>query len=527
MGVTTPEHPEYDVIIVGAGHNGLICGAVLAREGLRVLVLEQNRRLGGGCTTDEVTLPGFRHDLYGSSHVWIHANPDFKDLQPELETFGLRYIWAEDHITGHPDLDGPGIVIHRDVDRTCESIARYSPRDARRYREIYDNFRMIADGFVTAMFSAPNPPSLLAQALETTEAGLEMLRSYSMSPYDFTMENFEHPFVQTSIMGWATAPGISPNQEGRGELFYIMIPAIHVYGESIPEGGSVELPNAAARMIEHHGGRVLTGTPVTEYLVQGGAVSGVRIAAGTAYHASKAVVNGLNPRLLGEMFPDGVLDEDFRRKAQNYNVGDFTIARVHYALREPPRYHDDEVSRTPFQRVFESVDAVRTQWAEISMGVLPSNPFLWVACWTTKDPSRAPYGMHTLIMDTFVPITLSTGEEWEDVVDTYIDDVLLAKLREHAPNMVEGNIVGRYVQTGPAIERDNPCFVDGTTTGGALRIYQSGYFRPFPGYSNYRGPFQRFYFTGPYTHPGGAIAGAGTITANAILEDLGLRTPEW
>lgn len=519
--------PEYDVIIVGAGHNGLVCGAVLAEEGLSVLVLEQNRRLGGGCTTDEVTLPGFKHDLYGSSHVWIHANPDFKRLQPELERFGLRYIWAEDHITGHPDRNGPGIVIYRDVDKTCASIARYSPRDAARYREIYDNFRMIADGFVTTMFSPPNPPSLLPSALETTEAGLEMLRNYSMSPYDFTMENFEHPFVQTSIMGWATAPGISPNQEGRGELFYIMIPAIHVFGESIPRGGSVELPNAAARMIEHYGGTVLTRTPVTEYLVENGAVSGVKVADGRTFRAGRAVVNGLNPRLLAEMFPDADLDEDFRRKSQNYNVGDFTIARVQYALHEPPRYHDPEVTRTPFQRIFESVDAVRAQWAEISMGMAPTDPFLWVACWTTKDPSRAPDGKHTLIMDTFVPISLASGEKWDDVADTYIDQVLLPKLREHAPNMTEGNIIGRYTQTGPVIERDNPCFVDGTTTGGAMRIYQSGYFRPFPGYSNYRGPFDRFYFTGPYTHPGGAIAGAGTITANAILEDLGLRTPEW
>ena len=519
--------PDYDVIIVGAGHNGLVCGAVLAREGLRVLVLEQNHRLGGGCTTDEVTLPGFKHDLYGSSHVWIHANPDFKQLQPELERFGLRYIWAEDHITGHPDLDGPGIVIYRDVDKTCASIAQYSERDARRYREIYDNFRMIADGLVTTMFSAPNPPSLLPSVLETTEAGLEMLRNYSMSPYDFTMENFEHPFVRTSIMGWATAPGISPNQEGRGELFYIMIPAIHVFGESIPRGGSVELPNAAARMIEHYGGAVLTRTRVTEYLVEESAVTGVRVADGTVHRATKAVVNGLNPRLLGDMFPDDDLDPDFRRKARNYNVGDFTIVRVQYALHEAPRYRHPEITATPFQRVFESVDAIRAQWAEISMGVAPTDPFLWVACWTTKDPSRAPDGKHTLIMDTFVPINLASGEQWDDVADPYIENVLLSKLREYAPNMTEGNIIGRYVQTGPGLERDNPCFVDGTTTGGAMRIYQSGYFRPFPGYSDYRGPFDRFYFTGPYTHPGGAIAGAGTITANAILEDLGLRAPEW
>ena len=518
---------DCDVLIVGAGHNGLACGAVLAKEGLRVVVLERSHRLGGGVTTEEVTLPGFKHDLYGSSHVWIHANPEFKTLQPDLERHGLEYIWATDHITGHPSLDGPGIVVYRDVDKTCASIAQYSAADAETYRAIYDNFTSIADGFVTNMFSEPNPPSLLPMALETTVDGVELLRRYSMSPYDFTMEHFEHPVVQNFIMGWATAPGIRPDQEGRGELFYIMIPAIHVYGESIPKGGSVGLPNAMARMIEAHNGKVLTDTTVAEYVVEGGAVVGAKTTDGVTYTASKGVVNGLSPKLLPRMFADGSLPQDFVQKANNFNPGEFTIARVHYALNDKPEYRNPEITATPFQRIYESVDAVRTQWAEIAMGVAPTNPFLWVACWTSKDPSRAPEGKHTLIMDTFVPMELASGEHWDDVIDDYIDSVLLEKLREYTTNMGDDNILGRYVQTGPSIERDNPCFVNGSTTGGALRQYQSGYFRPFPGYSNFRGPLERFYFTGPYNHPGGAISAAGTITASKILEDLGLRKPEW
>ena len=74
-------------------------------------------------------MPGFKHDLYGSSHVWIHANPAFQELREELTQFGLDYIWEEDHITGHPDLNGPGIVIYRDIDKTCASIAAYSEKD--------------------------------------------------------------------------------------------------------------------------------------------------------------------------------------------------------------------------------------------------------------------------------------------------------------------------------------------------------------------------------------------------------------
>ncbi len=520
---------DYDVIIAGAGHNGLTCGAVLAKEGLKVLVVERNPWLGGGVITREVTLPGYRHDMYGSSHVWIHANTEFVKLMPELKKYGLNYIWANDHITGHPMREGPGIVVYKDVNKTVASIAQYSEKDAKQYKEIFDGFAEIKDGFVTNMFSPPLPPSLLSSVMEGTEDGLEMLRNYRLSPLDFTLENFENPHVQAFILGWATAPGVRPYQEGKGEMFYIMIPAIHVYGESIPEGGSAELPNALARMIEAYGGTVMTEASITKFIVADNKeVKGIELEDGRKFYAKKAVVTNLNPELTFlKMMDNGVLDEKFLRKVRNYNPGDFTIVRVHYALNEWPKYHNEEINKTPFQRIFGSMEDIKKQYAEIDLGIAPTNPFLWVACWTIKDPTRAPDGKHTLILDTFVPIELASGENWEDLAEDYVNNVLLAKLREYTTNMTDDNILASYMDTGPSIERDNPCMINGTTTGGAMRMSQSGYFRPFPGWSEYKTPIDKLYMTGPYTHPGGAISGAGTITANVILEDLGLREADF
>ncbi|MFN8456683.1 MAG: NAD(P)/FAD-dependent oxidoreductase [Anaerolineae bacterium] len=522
---------DFDIIIVGGGHNGLTCGAVLAKEGrLKVLVLERNPWLGGGVVTREVTLPGFKHDMYGSSHVWIHANTEFGKLLPELKKYGLSYIWADDHITGHPFSEGPGIVVYRDVNKTVASIARYSEKDARRYKEIFDGFVEIRDGFVTGMFSPPNPPSLLPAIMEDSEDGLDMLRNYALSPLDFTLENFENPYVRSFILGWATAPGTRPYQEGKGEMFYIMIPAIHIYGESIPQGGSGELSNSLARFIQAYGGTVLTETPVAKFIVEAGEVKGVLLEDGRTFYAKKAVVTNLNPKISfsPKMLDDGILDEKFLRKVKNYKPGDFTIVRVHYALNEPPKYRcSEEMNHTPFQRIFGSVDDIVKQYAEIDTGLAPTNPFLWVACWTLKDGSRAPQGKHTLIMDTFVPIKLANGGNWEELGPAYARDVLLPKLREYTTNMSDENILAAYVDTGPSLERDNPCLVNGTTTGGAMRMSQSGYFRPFPGWSQYRTPIKKLYMTGPYCHPGGAISGAGTITAGVILEDLGLRKPDF
>ncbi len=122
---------EFDVVVAGGGVNGLSCACTLARAGLKVCVVEGNDWVGGGAVTREVTAPGFKNDLYGSSHVWIHCNPDFQEIKKELEGYGLKYLWSEDHITGHPDRSGgPGIVIYRSIDKTVESIARYSEADA-------------------------------------------------------------------------------------------------------------------------------------------------------------------------------------------------------------------------------------------------------------------------------------------------------------------------------------------------------------------------------------------------------------
>ncbi|MBS0614505.1 MAG: NAD(P)/FAD-dependent oxidoreductase, partial [Proteobacteria bacterium] len=171
----------FDVAIAGGGVNGLACAATLARDGLSVCVVERNPWVGGGAVTREVTLPGFKHDLFGSSHVWIHCNPDFQTIQPELEQHGLHYLWAQDHITGHPDKSGgPGIIIYKSIDKTCDSIAQYSKADAARYRQIHDDFALVKDGFLKAFFSPPSPPSTLARALETTHEGLRRLQEFSL-----------------------------------------------------------------------------------------------------------------------------------------------------------------------------------------------------------------------------------------------------------------------------------------------------------------------------------------------------------
>ncbi len=517
---------DYDVIIAGGGHNALICAAVLVKNGLKVLVAERNDWVGGGVITREVTLPGFKHDLFGSSHVWIHLNPDFKALQPEFEKHGLEYIWSEDHITGHPNkYEGPGIIVYKDVDKTCDTIAAYSKSDAMRYREIYEEFGDIQDGVIKGMFAPPAPPSYLYQAMENSPQGLKRLRDYQLSSRQFTLENFENDHVRAFILGWAMAPQTLPDQLGTAAGFYVMIPSIHYYGQSIPKGGSGMLSVAMQRYIEANGSTVMTGATVRKFIVENNECVGFRLQDGTEITAKEGVVSELDPyQTYLHGFDAGVLPEGFLKMVRDFSFGEVSIARVHYALNEAPTFNNGkDMDQTAFQRIFGTVADIDKQYHEMAMGLAPSDPFLWTAAWTRMDPSRAPDGKHTLIMDTFVPVTLASGEDWEDIAEDYIRNKLLGQLRHYTSNMSDENILAQYVDTGPSLSRANLCFHRGVTTGGERTLAQMGAFRPFPGYANYRGPIRKLYMTGPSCHPGGGICGMGTIAANEILLDLGLR----
>ncbi|MFM7784707.1 MAG: phytoene desaturase family protein, partial [Gammaproteobacteria bacterium] len=212
----------------------------------------------------------------------------------------------------------------------------------------------------------------------------------------------------------------------------------------------------------------------------------------------------------------------FLSMVRNFSFGDVTIARVHYALHEAPRFRNGtEMDRTAYQRIFGNMADIDRQYNEIAAGKAPSDPFLWTAAWTQLDPTRAPPGRHTLIMDTFVPVDLASGEDWEAIGPAYCRDVLLRQLRNYTTNMSDDNILAEYVETGPSLARANLCFHRGVTTGGERTLAQMGAFRPFPNYAHYRGPLKGLYMTGPSCHPGGGISAMGTITAKEILRDIG------
>ncbi len=527
----TQQQMQYDIVIAGAGVNGLACASLLTKEGLSVCVVERNPWVGGGAVTREVTLPGFKHDMFGSSHVWLQLNQDYKtSLEPELERYGLKYVYPQDNITGHPDKNGgPGIVIYKSIDKTCESIAQYSKKDAERYRAIYDDFFLIKDGVIKNFFSPPQPPSTMARAMENSHDGLRRMQEFSLSARAWVDFNFENDFIKAVMLNWALAPQILPEQEGAGQSFYVMIPAIHEFGQGIPVGGSQELPNAMVRYLEDNGSKVMTGVTVREFMIENGEVQGLSLEDGTQIHATRAVVSALDPKQSFLKLTDKQhLEDDFLEMVRRFSFGKVSIARMQLALTEPPAFlNGSEMSSCPFHRIVDSTEQMTNYYAELAMGKPPSDPFLWSACWTLLDPTRAPDGKHTLIFDTYVSNWLADGQTWEDIKEDYAQNVLLPKLQQYAPNINQGTILGYYIETKESLEKANLSFYEGTTGGGERIAAQLGAFRPFPGYAHYRSPIKNLYMTGPHCHPGNGISAMGTITARVMLDDMGIKKADF
>jgi phytoene dehydrogenase-like protein len=514
----------YDIAVVGAGHNGLVLACYLARAGLKVGVFELASHVGGGASTEEVTLPGFRHNLHSMLHYWISYGPVFREL--DLPRRGVRYVYPDaQYAMVFPD--GRSLVLYKDLERTCAEIARFSKRDAGAYRDLFRRFSGMLPLMMEATFQPPMPPSTAARFLEASVEGLELLRMQASSPKTLLDETFNSDEVKTWI-GLMVAQGGHPwDVEGASFMVIGSFAGVHIWPFGLCVGGSRELGEGLARALVAAGGEIHAGCGVRRITVEGGRAVGLVLADGRVVAARRAVASSVEVRpTMLELVGEQALDPEFARKVRRYRSDAIVLFTPHLALAEPPRYsaadHNPDVSSCfAVGWGVSSTEDLESQFADARAGRLPSRLGGMSFAPSVLDPSQAPPGKHTAFVWQLTAYELR--EMGWDHVKSSVGSRLLEVWRRYAPNMTEDNVLARFDYSPLDIERSNPSMVQGSAVHGDIAPDQMGPFRPVPGF-NYRMPVEGLYLCGGSTHPMGGIIGAcGRNAATVLADDLGIE----
>ncbi|GFE67811.1 beta-carotene ketolase CrtO [Chroococcus sp. FPU101] len=534
---------NYDIIIIGAGHNGLTCAAYLLKAGYSVLLLEKRSVPGGAATTEEIMpqeAPGFRFNRCAIDHEFIHLGPVVQEL--ELEKYGLKYLFC-DPVVFCPHPDGKYFLGHRSIEKTCAEIERFNSRDAKKYAEYMDFWQRLISGIIP-IFNAP-PKSLLDivgnydikkiqdlfSVMGSPNGTLDLFRTMLTSAEDLLNEWFDSEFLKAPLARLASELGAPPSQKNLA-IGAMMMAMRHHPGMARPVGGTGALVDALLRLVKSHGGVVLTDQSVKQILVDDGRAVGVQVANGQEYRAKHGVISNIDAkRLFLQMMDTADVDsadpnlrERLDRRIVNNNE---TILKIDCALSEPLRFehheHQDEYLIGSVL-IADSVKQVEIAHQEPNLGRIPdSDPSFYVVQPTTLDPTMAPPGKHTLWIEFFAPYeveglegTGQNGTGWTDELKNKVADRVLDKLADYAPNL-KNALIARQVES-PAELGERLGAYNGNYYHIDMTLEQMILFRPLPEIANYQTPIKGLYLTGAGTHPGGSISGMpGRNCANVFL----------
>ncbi len=526
-----------DALIIGGGHNGLVCAAYLAAAGLKVTVLERRGVVGGAAVTEEFH-PGFRNSV--ASYTVSLLNPKvIRDL--ELPAHGLKVVERR-AANFLPTSDGRYLLTGGA--RTQAEVAKFSTRDAARLDEYGARLEAIADVLRDLVLTTP-PNALqgswreaLPELVRAARLGgrvrrldmaqrRELLALFSMSAGDYLDQFFESEPIK-AVYGFDGIVGNYASPYSPGSAYVLLH---HVFGEVNGKrgawghaiGGMGAITQAMARVCAARGVEIRVDSPVREVLVEGGRAVGVVTESGATLRAT-AVIANVNPRLLyTRLFAPGALPEPVREHMSHYRCGSGTF-RMNVALKELPDFtclpgksvgdhHTAGIIIAPTLAYMERAyfDARAHGWSRA--------PIVEVVIPSTLDDSLAPPGQHvaSLFCQHVAPV-LPSGESWDTHRET-VADLMIDTVSAYAPNF-RSAVLGRQIMSPLDLERTFG-LIGGDIMHGHLSLDQLFSARPMLGLGNYRGPLTGLYMCGAGTHPGGGVTGApGHNAAREILSDF-------
>jgi phytoene dehydrogenase-like protein len=522
-----------DVIIVGAGHNGLVAAFYLAKAGFKPLVLERRPQVGGAAITEEFH-PGFRCSTLAHSAGPLRADI-VRDMQ--LTRHGLRLATPEiSTVSLLPD--GRALVLHSDIKQAVQEIAQSSAKDASAYSDFAVALGRIGKVIGEALLLTPpnidDPSSsdlwgMLKTGRSIRKLGKKdmyrVLRWGPMAVADLVAEFFETEALRATI----AARGIFGTFLGPWSAGSALVLLLRAAADSTPTGtaqfaigGMGAITAAMAAAAKEAGAEIRTGAAVSEVRIKDGIATGVVLASGEEV-AAKAVVSNADPKRTMMRLVDPIhLPPDFVQKIKNYrSLG--TVAKINLALSGLPEFTalkgrgEDNLLDGRLQ-ISPEIDYLERAFDESKYGNFSHDPYLEITFPSLTDPSLAPPGQHVMsIYMQYAPYNLKNGD-WESQRRA-LGETVVKTIAKYAPNLPQ--LILRHQIITPKDLEDTYGLTGGHIFHGELALDQFFTMRPLLDWARYRTPIDRLFLCGSGTHPGnGLTGGSGANAARQILRAL-------
>ena len=524
---------RHDVIVIGAGHNGLVAGCYLARAGLDVLVLERNPYIGGAAVSRQLY-----EDFTYSNCSYVCSLLRTQIIRAlDLPKYGLQIIPYDGGCTMM--RDGGYLALYENHDALRREISRHSKRDGEAYdRYVRDMLRHCRFIKPLLLREPPDPTSFKPRDLmellylgkhfhKLGEAQMyDTLRFWTMSCADLLDEYFESEIVKAHLAGSSIiGTALGPKSPGTA---YVLL---HHYMGSIDgtvgawgfaRGGMGAVTSALAKSLQASGGTIRSAAPVEQVLVRSGRAIGVALADGEEIHARTVVSNMDVRRTFLETMDSHDLPDEFVKQVRNFKIrgssGKLNIALD--GLPSFPAIPQGSPATRGDMHVTDTVEMLERAYDDWKDGRWSRSPYLDILIPSQIDPTMAPDGKHYMsVFVQYCPYQLADGE-WNDARRKAFGDTVIDTIGRVSPNFKD-LILHAEIRTPWDIENEVG-LTEGNIFQGELTFDQLLFNRPVPGYAQYRAPVRGMYMCGSSTHPGGGVMGApGFNAAGAILRDLG------